>query len=180
MNSCTVNSPRLAGPIRTSSSSLPIVTRFRIPPSCIDFLAIALLFLCSTPGGFAQGWPPPAVCPTGDDRAINGIETFLESDLVADIRNEVGLEGASISDFDPLTNVDDGYICDALNDDFDKRMQDDTWTVTYYKTPGHSPSQYVVVVGPAPPDPESNNVILGRTFIYVFDQSLDFINGFAH
>jgi len=156
-------------------------------------LAIALLFVFSTYGALAQGGPPPIddpnepgpppppeVCPTGDDRAINGIETFLESDLVADIRNEVGLEGASISDFEPLTNVDDGYICDALNDDFDKRMQDDTWTVTYYKTPGHSPSKYVVVVGPAPPDTESNNVILGRTFIYVFDQSLDFINGFAH
>ncbi|NBB85575.1 MAG: hypothetical protein GVY12_05040 [Bacteroidetes bacterium] len=156
-------------------------------------LAIALLFVFSTYSAFAQHGPPPiddpnepgpppppAVCPTGDDRAINGIETFLESDLVADIRNEVGLEGASKSDFEPLTNADDGYICDLLNDDFDKRMQDDTWAVTYYKTPGHSPSQYVVVVGPAPSDPESNNVILGRTFIYVFDQSLYFINGFAH
>lgn len=163
----------------------PIMYRFS--------LSVALLLIFSTCGAFAQGGPPPiddpgdpgpppppAVCLTGDDRAVNAIETFIESDLVADIRIDVGLEAASISDFEPLINSVDGYICDALNDDFNKRLESDTWTVTYYKTPGHSPAQYLVVVLPAPSDPDGENVILGRTFIYVFDQSLNFLNGFAH
>jgi hypothetical protein len=157
------------------------------------FFVTTLLFIFSTCAAFAQHGPPPiddpnepgpppppAVCPTNDERTTNDIATFLESNVVAHIRAETGLEGASVSDFEPLTNSVDGYICDALNDEFHDTIENDTWNISYYKTPGQSPVQYVAVVRPRPIDPDSTQIIMGRTILYFFDQTLNLIDAFGH
>jgi len=126
---------------------------------------------------------PPAVCPENDDRAPADIETFLEHDTYADIRTEVGLAGASVSDFKPLTNAVDGFICDVLNDRYSD-VVDKYAVVSYYKISGHDPAHYLVVQQPDPPEPDPDSdmhtVTLGVSSISVYDQSLTYVGGYAY
>ncbi|NBC00670.1 MAG: hypothetical protein GVY15_07405 [Bacteroidetes bacterium] len=126
---------------------------------------------------------PPAVCPTNDDRAPADIETFLEDDTYADIRTEVGLEGAWVSDFQPLTNAVDGFICDVLNDRYSD-VVDKYAVVSYYKISGYNPAYYLVVLQPDPPEPDPDSdmhtVTLGVSSISVYDQTLTYVAGYAY
>ena len=126
---------------------------------------------------------PPAVCPTNDDRAPADIETFLEHDTYADIRTEVGLAGASVSDFQPLTNAVDGFICDVLNDRYSD-VVDEYAVVSYYKISGYNPAYYLVVLQPDPPEPDLDSdmytVTLGVSSISVYDRTLTYVGGYAY
>lgn len=137
-----------------------------------------------TDGPEKPGAPqPPAVCPTNDDRAPADIETFLQNNTYADIRTEVGLAGASVSDFQPLTNAVDGFICDVLNDRYSD-VVDEYAVVSYYKISGYNPAYYLVVLQPDPPEPDPDSdmhtVTLGVSSISVYDQTLTYVAGYAY
>ncbi|MFO8233341.1 MAG: hypothetical protein R6U20_11820 [Longimonas sp.] len=108
-------------------------------------------------------------CPSGSDRAQSMVENFLTNPNLADARQETGTTSLSV---DQIQSVSDPDVCQQLNDEFSASI--DGYNLAYFKIGDFYFASQILKQSE-----NTNEVVVGLSFIYILDGNLNFIKGYS-
>lgn len=110
-----------------------------------------------------------AICPSGSDRAQSMVENFLTNPNLTDARQETGTTSLSVDQIQPVSDPD---VCQQLNDEFSASI--DEYNLAYFKI-----GDFYFATQILKQSENTNEVVVGLSFIYILDSNLNFIKGYS-
>jgi len=108
-------------------------------------------------------------CPEENSISEKMVENFLTNPNLSDLRLEVGVTNLSTTQ---IQVVDNQNTCNTLDDEFDSYK--DKYIVSYYQV-----GDFYFVTQILKQPNQVDRVITGLSFIYVYDENLNFIKGYS-